>query len=925
MYVRRTVVVRTSPVILALVTVTILLGCGLFSDGQKSEIAPLPPVVSPPSETASSLPATSPLGYDGPSSLEKRILASPVIARVRLNSVSSTTESGLTVRGTKYILILEFRFSVLEYLKGSGASDIVAVWNSDQLFDTRQDAETALPSIVAARDTQWDDREAIIFLKHSLTYLPSTQQAGRYYLSGVSVGAFGIDDNYSIASRHNKLWLPTEAAAGAQSQPTGDQQSFLMDLPPTIGTAPTITLGEIKTRIATVTAKLNAGDGSEEYTECLQRTYQYEGTERYRKETEGRDSYISAPSDHSLDSGLASSTVVYEDIDYGGLPDLKDELWLDGGDSALFDIELGAGVPHDWSGDGVNDSIEYARRVVSARPIPEGVYRFHFNHRDGHFVRCQGFTVRYEWTVAVTDPEGTLHEFFFDPVTDGTAVAADSTNGVLKPASFTDSGGATTTISRLEWATSTVTLTASPTSALAGLALDFIELDGTVSLTLDYSDATVDTSSGTLAWNVDAQPWHAGDELMVRIRRQYAPAPSNVDTWTASLATVIDWDAVDGAAYYAVEWRAPGGLDEWENTSLRSWVVGDPPPATTTALQVWFSPIDENLRCSATREFRVRSFGDGARYAARWGSPSAVVVEPGTVCNAVPAFGASSYNFSVREDVPVGTVVGSATATDFDATDSPTHSITDGNDDGKFAIDAGTGSITVAAALDRNATSSYSLSVQASDGRTVKGVHGRATVTVNIAVTEPLASVGVPEPERRIARTSATLTWPAVEGADRYQVRHRVAGESWPTDPVEVSTTTHTIDLDRETTYEFQARAHGDGTSRQTGWGTWSEALTSTTNWPPLPTGFTLTAISSDSATLSWDAVHGAASYLVEYRWVNESVSTLTPETADTSLTVTGLDSGKRYLFKVRVKGDGIRYTDVSYRPGSRPLRGTTN
>ena len=84
------------------------------------------------------------------------------------------------------------------------------------------------------------------------------------------------DDVYSIASRHNKLWLPAAAAVGASSQATGDQQRFLTDVPPETGTAPTITLGEIKTRIGAVTAKLNAGDGSEEYTECVRETYYIE-------------------------------------------------------------------------------------------------------------------------------------------------------------------------------------------------------------------------------------------------------------------------------------------------------------------------------------------------------------------------------------------------------------------------------------------------------------------------------------------------------------------------------------------------------------------------------------------------------------------------------------------------------------------------
>ena len=74
-------------------------------------------------------PAGSMIAYDGPTSLEERIFASPVIARVRLDSATSTAESGTIFDGlTKYMVILEFSFSVLDYLKGTGANDIVAVW-----------------------------------------------------------------------------------------------------------------------------------------------------------------------------------------------------------------------------------------------------------------------------------------------------------------------------------------------------------------------------------------------------------------------------------------------------------------------------------------------------------------------------------------------------------------------------------------------------------------------------------------------------------------------------------------------------------------------------------------------------------------------------------------------------------------------------
>ena len=60
-----------------------------------------------------------------------------------------------TYQGTKYIALLEFSFSVEEYLKGSGAEDIVAVWAAAPFFDTQEEAEDALPAIVAARDAQW--------------------------------------------------------------------------------------------------------------------------------------------------------------------------------------------------------------------------------------------------------------------------------------------------------------------------------------------------------------------------------------------------------------------------------------------------------------------------------------------------------------------------------------------------------------------------------------------------------------------------------------------------------------------------------------------------------------------------------------------------------------------------------------------------
>ena len=494
-----------------------LVGCGLLNGAQESQGGEARPVASetPPSTVTPTGGAS--IAYLGPTSLQERILASPVIARVRLDSVSSTAESGTIFDGsTKYIALLEFSFSVQEYLKGSGVDDIVAVWDPYIIFDTSQEAEDALSAIAAARDTQWDDREAIVFLQHSVSYLPSTQQAGRFHLSGELDFGGILHDYYSIGSRHNKLWLPAEAAVGAPSQSTGDQQRFLVDVPPATGTVPIITLGEIKTRIEAVTAKLEAGDGSEEYTECVRLAYQYEGDDRYSIQT-GGDGHFSRTPSHELASGLAVSSTLYEESPvFGALPDNKGRTWLDGGDADLFSVEFGDAVPYDFSGDGTNDSIYFVIRVVSARPLPTGVYRFHFNDVWAIFLPCNGHTIRYEWTVTVTAPEGTLHEAFFDPVTDGTAVAADDTNGVLKPASFTDANGASATIERISWEpgtgdSGTVKLKVNPHTGLADHIVDFVTLDGSVSLSLDVDNAGMDAANQMLSWTVASQPWQSGD------------------------------------------------------------------------------------------------------------------------------------------------------------------------------------------------------------------------------------------------------------------------------------------------------------------------------------------------------------------------------------------------------------------------------
>ena len=57
-----------------------------------------------------------------------------------------------------------------------------------------------------------------------------------------------------------------------------------------------------------------------------------------------------------------------------------------------------------------------------------------------------------------------------------------------------------------------------PLSGIAGHIVDFIALDGSVALTLNVADATLDAANDTLSWTVTSRPWQIGDKLMLRIR-----------------------------------------------------------------------------------------------------------------------------------------------------------------------------------------------------------------------------------------------------------------------------------------------------------------------------------------------------------------------------------------------------------------------
>ena len=283
------------------------------------------------------------------------------------------------------------------------------------------------------------------------------------------------------------------------------------------------------------------------------------------------------------------------------------------------------------------------------------------------------------------------------------------------------------------------------------------------------------------------------------------PAPQGLSASLTGVTFSIGWTSVAGAAYYEAQSVIAGSGEDWES-------VG-----TTTATVLTYSPSG-GPACGSTYEFRVRAYGDGESYAPVWGTESGV--EPVTTATCIPEFATSTYAFAVAEDAATSTPVGTVSATDADD-DTLTYSITAGNAAGKFAIATSTGAITVGGALDHETAPSYTLTVEASDGR-----GGATTATVRIAVTDVPEDTPPAPGGLDVSLTDDTfgVTWGAVAGAAFYEVQQQLSGsgDGWAL----VATTTGLSatyspanGAECGTTYEFRVRAYGDGTTYVADWG----------------------------------------------------------------------------------------------------------
>ena len=440
----------------------------------------------------------------GDTSVLEKIASSDAIIRAEVASVSAVVDSfsiigidgepepAVFARGLAYTL------TVHEYLKGSGGNQVVAVvLDKAKKYATKAEADAGTTDHIATRDTRWEDREGLFFLWDWRIGMPvSTKQTDQYSLGAIRGGS-GLYDLYTVGSKHNKRWLPLESSSSSdtRSEETTTDRTYVLTLGESTTATTTITLTQVKTDVSTIASEIADGDGTAEYERCVYEKYADLRRNVNRLIYLASRDIVSDPPTFEVESGLAEGTRVNSQAINSRSSTSGS---LEGDDADLFKVDP-VGV------------------VKMLRPLPTGQYRWVYLERYPWLEPCdapiaESTKQRYSYFVDVVAPRGTDHEAFFDPVTVGTVVLADDTNGQLAPSSF-----GTTTISSISYESNEVTVTVDPVNGLSRRHLDFISMDGSLALSLEVADAKVDATNMTLTWPTTSDPWASGDTLMLRV------------------------------------------------------------------------------------------------------------------------------------------------------------------------------------------------------------------------------------------------------------------------------------------------------------------------------------------------------------------------------------------------------------------------
>ncbi|MGN6605101.1 MAG: fibronectin type III domain-containing protein [Ginsengibacter sp.] len=198
----------------------------------------------------------------------------------------------------------------------------------------------------------------------------------------------------------------------------------------------------------------------------------------------------------------------------------------------------------------------------------------------------------------------------------------------------------------------------------------------------------------------------------------------------------------------------------------------------------------------------------------------------------------------------------------------------------------------------------YTLTVTNPDGQ-------KSTSTFDLSCSGTSCTAPTGLSESNITSSSATLTWTSVSGAGTYDVQYKATGSATWTTVNTSSTSVNLTGLSASTTYDWQVRTNctSGGSSSYAS----AQFTTSAPATCDAPSALSVSAITTNSATLTWTGASGAISYDVQYK-VSGSGSWTTINTSSTSISLSGLNASTSYDWQVRTNCSS---GSSSYTPGT--------
>ena len=352
------------------------------------------------------------------------------------------------------------------------------------------------------------------------------------------------------------------------------------------------------------------------------------------------------------------------------------------------------------------------------------------------------------------------------------------------------------------------------------------ELSTGGSITLTVSDGVSTSASETVTITITDE----NDNSPVFTGTPYTATLDETDPVGTSVATVAATDA-DAGANGTVSFSITAG-----NTNSDFSI-----DASTGEITI-ANALDAGITASYTLTVTATDGGAPANT-----TTASVTITVNSVNSNDPIFQGTPYAATVSESATIGTTVITVTATDADTGTDGTvsYGITAGNTGNAFAIGAGSGVITVAAALDFETTASYTLTILASDGGSpTRSTTETVTITVSNANDNSPVFTGTPYTATLAedVTTGTSVATVAATDADGDNISFSItAGDAGGDFAIDAATgaitTAQTLDFETSSSYTLTVTATDDGSPANSTTETVTVTITDVNDNAPVFTG----------------------------------------------------------------------------------------